>query len=91
MCVMSVWDASFVWEMPVRKIKFDFYLNDCLDAIEYALGDKTTEWGARRAADGHPKPFPLQYVEIGNENWGDEYDKRFRHFSTRRSKKNIRN
>lgn len=57
--------------------KIDFYLNDCLDAIEYALGDKTTEWGARRTADGHPKPFPLQYVEIGNENWGDEYDKRF--------------
>lgn len=33
--------------------------------------------GARRAADGHPAPFPLQYVEIGNENWGPEYDRRF--------------
>lgn len=57
--------------------KISYYLNDCLDAIEYALGDKTTKWGARRAADGHPQAFPLKYVEIGNENWGPEYDKRF--------------
>ncbi len=55
----------------------DFYIDDCMDAIEYALGDEATEWGARRAADGHPAPFPLQYVEIGNENWGPEYDRRF--------------
>lgn len=54
-----------------------YYIDDCMDAIEYALGDETTEWGARRAADGHPQPFPLQYVEIGNENWGPEYDRRF--------------
>lgn len=54
-----------------------YYLDDCMDAIEYALGDETTRWGARRAADGHPAPFPLQYVEIGNENWGPEYDRRF--------------
>lgn len=55
----------------------DYYIDDCMDAIEYALGDETTVWGARRAADGHPAPFPLQYVEIGNENWGPEYDRRF--------------
>ncbi len=55
-----------------------YYIDDCMDAIEYALGDTAhTEWGARRAADGHPMPFPLQYVEIGNENWGPEYDRRF--------------
>jgi alpha-L-arabinofuranosidase len=57
--------------------QINFYLDDCLDAIEYALGDVATEWGARRSADGHPSPFPLQYVEIGNENWGPEYDRRF--------------
>ena len=38
--------------------------------------------GAKRAEQGHPEPFPLQYVEIGNENWGDEYDKRFDIFYT---------
>lgn len=54
-----------------------YYLDDCLDAIEYALGDETTEWGAKRIASGHIAPYPLKYVEIGNENWGDEYNKRF--------------
>lgn len=56
------------------------YLTDCLDAIEYAIGDTTTTWGARRAADGHPAPYRLEYVEIGNENWGPEYDVRYAYF-----------
>ncbi|KAA6300057.1 MAG: Extracellular exo-alpha-L-arabinofuranosidase [Candidatus Ordinivivax streblomastigis] len=67
--------------------QIEYYLNDCLDAIEYALGDVTTEWGAKRAAAGHPDTFPLQYVEIGNENWGDEYDKRFDRFYSAIKKK----
>ena len=74
-CQYRMGDAS-----PESKI--DYYLDDCMDAIEYAIGDVTTEWGAKRAEQGHPEPFPLQYVEIGNENWGDEYDKRFDIFYT---------
>jgi alpha-L-arabinofuranosidase len=69
-CQFRMADAS-----PESQIQY--HLDDCLDAIEYALGDITTKWGAKRTSDGHPAPFPLQYVEIGNENWGDEYDKRF--------------
>lgn len=57
--------------------KIAYYLDDCMDAIEYALGDVASEWGTKRAEQGHPEPFPLKYIEIGNENWGDEYDKRF--------------
>ncbi len=57
-----------------------FFLNDCLDALDYALGDETTEWGRRRMADGHPAPYPLQYVEVGNENWGPIYQERFAMF-----------
>jgi len=53
-----------------------YYINDVLDAIEYATGDKSTAWGAKRAEAGHPEPFPLQYIEIGNENWGPVYNKR---------------
>ena len=60
-----------------EESEIGYYIDDCMDAIEYAIGDSTTEWGARRIEDGHPAPFPLQYVEIGNENWGPEYDKRF--------------
>jgi alpha-N-arabinofuranosidase len=56
------------------------YVQDALDEIEYVTGDTTTTWGARRAKDGHPAPFPLEYVEIGNEDWfyrSGSYDGRF--------------
>ncbi|MDT0481040.1 alpha-L-arabinofuranosidase C-terminal domain-containing protein [Streptomyces doebereineriae] len=59
------------------------YIQDALDEIEYVTGPVTSTWGARRAADGHPKPFPLEYVEIGNEDWFDgsgSYDSRFTDF-----------
>jgi alpha-L-arabinofuranosidase len=60
------------------------FVQDALDEIEYLIGDKkTTVWGARRAADGHPEPFPLNYVEIGNEDFFDRsgsYDGRFAQF-----------
>jgi alpha-N-arabinofuranosidase len=57
-----------------------YYINDALDAVEYAIGDRSTTWGAKRAEAGHPEPFPLQYVEIGNENWGRLYNQRFNLF-----------
>ncbi len=44
-------------------------IQDALDEIEYVSGDKGTQWGARRAKDGHPEPFKLTYVEIGNEDF----------------------
>ena len=53
------------------------YVQDALDEIEYVTGDAGTTWGARRAQDGHPAPFALTYVEIGNEDWRDTYDGRF--------------
>ncbi len=45
------------------------YIQEALDAIEYANGDVTTTWGAKRAAAGHPEPFNLRLLEIGNENY----------------------
>jgi len=59
------------------------YVQDALDEIEYVTGGPDTVWGARRAADGHPEPFPLQYVEVGNEDFFDgsgSYDGRFAQF-----------
>jgi alpha-N-arabinofuranosidase len=56
------------------------YIQDALDEIEYATGGADTWWGAERARDGHAEPFPLHYVEIGNEDWFDKsgsYDGRF--------------
>jgi alpha-L-arabinofuranosidase len=45
------------------------FVQDALDEIEYITGDVNTKWGARRAEDGHPAPFKLSYVEIGNEDF----------------------
>jgi alpha-N-arabinofuranosidase len=44
------------------------YVQQALDEIEYVTGDQTTKWGQQRAKDGHPKPFDLTYVEVGNED-----------------------
>jgi len=59
------------------------YVQDALDEIEYITGDASTKWGAERAKDGHPAPFPLHYVEVGNEDWFDKsgsYGGRFTQF-----------
>ena len=49
------------------------WVQDALDAIEYANGSVTSVWGSIRAKSGHPKPFNLKYLEIGNENYGKDY------------------
>src|SRR5574344_2055327 len=41
------------------------------DEIEYVTGSAETKWGAQRVKDGHPSPFPLKYIEIGNEDFFD--------------------
>ena len=51
-------------------------IQDTLDAIEYAIGPASSKWGALRAKNGHPRPFPLKYVEIGNEQRGARYGER---------------
>jgi alpha-L-arabinofuranosidase len=56
------------------------YVQDALDAIEYAIGDTLTTWGKKRAASGHPLSFPLKYIEVGNENYGTIYASRFNVF-----------
>jgi len=60
------------------------YVQDALDEIEYVTGGTDTKWGAERAKDGHPAPFALNFVEIGNEDWFDKsksYDGRYAQFS----------
>ncbi len=48
------------------------YVQSALDEIEYVTGDTSTRWGAERARDGHPEPFPLHYIEVGNEDYLDK-------------------
>ena len=56
------------------------WVQEALDAIQYANGDTNTYWGAQRAAAGHPAPFNLQYIEIGNENSGSAYNANYAMF-----------
>lgn len=58
-------------------VDVEYYINDVLDAIEYAIGDVKTKWGSQRAKNGHPAPFPLKYIEIGNEDFGPTYYERY--------------
>ena len=53
------------------------YVQDALDLIQYCNGDTNTTWGALRAANGHPAPYNLHYLEIGNENGGSYYNDRY--------------
>lgn len=55
-----------------------YFIQDISDAIEYANGPVTSEWGAKRAAAGHPEPFGLKYVELGNEQIGPIYADTFK-------------
>lgn len=72
------------WVYPDNKGYFKFqpvninnYIQDALDAIEYAIGPVNSRWGSERAKNGHPKPFPLKYIEIGNEDYGPVYYERY--------------
>ncbi|MEN6424718.1 MAG: alpha-L-arabinofuranosidase C-terminal domain-containing protein [Phycisphaerales bacterium] len=53
------------------------YIQDALDLIEFANGPVTSTWGAKRAEMGHPKPFNLKYLGVGNEQWGPQYIERY--------------
>ena len=57
-----------------NEAQMQFAINDTLNALEYALGSSQTHWGSLRAKMGHPEPFSLKYLEIGNENSGTEYE-----------------
>lgn len=56
------------------------YIQDCLDLIEFANGDVNTTWGKKRAEMGHPAPFNLKFLAVGNEQWDDLYYERLRPF-----------
>lgn len=59
--------------------EWNAYVQDVLDLIEYANGDATTTyWGALRAANGSTEPFNLKYIGLGNENWGEIYQRNFK-------------
>ena len=66
----------------VAVCDLDSYIQDALDLIEFANGDTNTKWGKVRAEMGHPAPFNLKFIGIGNEQWGPEYPERLAPFVT---------
>lgn len=64
----------------VPDSEIDSVLTDVLDAIEYAIGPVNSKWGMQRSFNGHPEPFPLKYVELGNEQHGPRYAARYNSF-----------
>ncbi|GGA99316.1 alpha-L-arabinofuranosidase [Puia dinghuensis] len=65
--------------VPIPDI--DPYIQDALDLIEFANGDTSTKWGGLRAAMGHPAPFHLKMMGVGNEQWGPQYVERYKVFT----------
>lgn len=60
--------------------ELDPYVQDALDLIEFANGSTNTPWGKIRSEMGHPEPFNLKMIGVGNEQWGPEYIERYRIF-----------
>ena len=61
--------------------QLDPYVQDALDLIEFANGPVTSAWGKRRADMGHPAPFNLKFIGVGNEQWGPQYIERYELFA----------
>ena len=59
----------------------DHYIQDAIDLIEFANAPVSTKWGRQRAAMGHPKPFNLKMIGVGNEQWGPQYVERYEMFA----------
>lgn len=66
--------------VDLNTAEFEQYIQDMLDLVEFCRGNEDTKWGAVRASLGHPEPFELKYICIGNENEGEVYFERYEAF-----------
>lgn len=64
----------------VANTQLDPYIQDAVDLIEFANGDVNSKWGRLRAEMGHPKPFNLDRIGVGNEQWGEQYLEKYKLF-----------
>ncbi len=64
----------------VKMEDLDPYVQDALDLIEFANGNSNTKWGKIRTEMGHPKPFNMKFIGVGNEQWGVDYIERYKVF-----------
>lgn len=81
-CTSWVFQKGDSTDFTHPEVDVNDYIQDCLDAIEYAIGPVDSVWGRKRAERGHPAPFPLRYVSVGNEDFGPRYYKHYHAFYT---------
>ncbi len=80
-CGMRCMAQGHGFEPAIGGEVFESYIQDALDLVEFCRGDDSTKWGAVRIAMGHEDSFPLKYVGIGNENWGDVFFEKYTEFA----------
>ena len=78
-CQFQNWDDE---SAHVKMNDLQPYIDDCLDLIEFANGPINSKWGKIRADMGHPAPFNMKYIGVGNEQWGEFYYERLKPFVT---------
>ena len=76
-CQFQNWDKE---EAHVPMDQLQPYIQDCLDLIEFANGPAESQWGKVRAEMGHPEPFNMKFIGVGNEQWDDMYFRRLEPF-----------
>jgi len=76
-CQYQNWNKESA-HVPVNDLQT--YIDDCLDLIEFANGPADSKWGKVRAKMGHPEPFNMKYIGVGNEQWGEFYYERLKPF-----------
>ena len=78
-CQFQNWEQESA-HVPATAEELKPFIDDCIDLVEFANGDVTTTWGKVRAEMGHPEPFNMKYLAIGNEQWGEFYFERLKFF-----------
>ena len=76
-CQYQNWEKESA-HVPLNELQP--YIDDCLDLIEFANGPVDSKWGKVRADMGHPEPFNMKYIGVGNEQWGEFYYERLKPF-----------
>ena len=76
-CQYQNWEKESA-HVPMNELQP--YIDDCLDLIEFANGPADSKWGRVRANMGHPEPFHMKYIGVGNEQWGEFYYERLKTF-----------
>ena len=78
-CQFQNWEKESA-HAPCTEADLKPFIDDCIDLVEFANGSVDSKWGSIRAQMGHPEPFNMKYLAIGNEQWGEFYFERLKFF-----------